>query len=816
MHDGLTTSGSSPDPLGRGFPGGNMQTRDAMRATRAEQGWPTEYGSPRPPQELESAPREQPRSHRAPAHRDTPFLTGVIGAATGVGLFFAGTAMAMGPKSNALGQLLLFAGLLVPFATYLTVLMVPTIGRLREVTIALLGVMPTIVFRLSSPFVLSGYDEHLHDQELRNLLAGSGLFTQNPILKVGPFYPGLEIFAGTAIRLTGVPVILGESLVVLLCRVLLVLAIYYGALLVNPSQRGASLVVAFYAADPQFYEFNSMFAYQTLAVTLGVGGLVLLRRAQVSDSNAVARRYGGVAILLLIATVFTHHVTGWLVFVFLAVWSRLTRKDEHGVLRRAALFMGSAVILWSGLFSTHLLAYLGPIMTSIVQSVQAFTGGGASVGTPAPTVPTPLWEHGMLVIYVLGCCAAALRCAWIMFSRARQHQFRMLGFLGFCDLVFPATGAAHFDPSVGALGDRAATFLFFPLALSCSMIIMRDPRLFRHLSRSQNVFRPGVLAGLLTVATLLFFGGAILSSGPGWSRVPGPYLPSAEARSQDSETLAAVDWAGQHLAPGTTIVADRVPAALLEGQARMWTVTTPQGNYEPAYLYFSNTWSFQDLAIVKNLDIDYVYVDQRLAQSFPYAGFYISTGETHNFTRITQAELGKFAHVKGLKAVYSHGPVTIYSTYGLGVTPTREGFSGYNAMGGGPFDAVFGVALVALLAVFRRRLTWLVDAARTVGVLGSTLAVVAASIFIGGVLLELRLMPGPYFTVGAVAALAVVIPVGRRRSGQSLLPHLQLRPRLSLLVVLGVIAGIAGLTIALRAAYVTDIADVNAILSAIH
>ena len=51
----------------------------------------------------------------------------------------------------------------------------------------------------------------------------------------------------------------------------------------------------------------------------------------------------------------------------------------------------------------------------------------------------------------------------------------MLGLLGALNLAFPLTAASHFDPSVGELGDRAASFLFLPLALSCSLIIQLTP-----------------------------------------------------------------------------------------------------------------------------------------------------------------------------------------------------------------------------------------------------------------------------------------------------------------------------------------------------
>ena len=219
--------------------------------------------------------------HRAPEafgmrrrDRRRHFLAGIVCAITGLGLCGEGFAMAVAPRHPAEGQVLFFVALVVPFTIYLTVLMVPRLGSLREITVAVLGLYPALVYRMSSPLVLAGYDEQLHDQTLMNLLHGSGLFSPNPVLQVSPFYPGLELFTGVGIRLTGLPVVLAESLVILLCRLLLVLIIYHAALLISPSRRGASLVVAFYAVSSEFYSFNAGFAYQTLALTLGLGGIL--------------------------------------------------------------------------------------------------------------------------------------------------------------------------------------------------------------------------------------------------------------------------------------------------------------------------------------------------------------------------------------------------------------------------------------------------------------------------------------------------------------------------------------------------------------
>ena len=802
---------------------GTAHAANPLNATRTADGRPVENSLSQT-----SVRGRQPGDaylHRAPEvsemrsrDRQGRFLAGVVCAITGLGLLGEGYAMAVAPRHPAAGQVLFFVALVVPFTIYLTVLMVPRLGSLREITVVVLGLYPAVVYRMSSPLVLAGYDEQLHDQTLMDLLRGSGLFSLNPVLRVSPFYPGLELFTGVGIRLTGLPVVLAESLVVLMCRLLLVLLIYHAALLVSPSRRGASLVVAFYAVSSEFYSFNAGFAYQTLALTLGLGGIYLLRRAQLADNAAAARRHFFIASLVLIATVVTHHATSWMVLAFLIAWAAMSRKGERKLIARAAVVMGAAVALWTAALVPLLAEYFTPIFSNVLQTAKAFLGGtsahhifGASAGTPPPAD----WERVVLVVYTLSCTLAALVCAWVILPRAFHNRDRMLGLLGALTLAFPITDAAHFDPSVGEFGDRASTFLFLPLALSCSLIIQRHPRVTRRPARRHNPIRPAVLIALICATAATYLGGILLGSNPDWNRLPGPYLVSADFRTEDPETLAAVDWAATHLPTGSTVVADRVPAVLLASQARLWPVTDPQQGLVPAQLYFSDTWGPQQTAIVKGRHIDYLYVDTRLTDSLPMLGYYISEGETPKPTRITVADVAKFAHVPGLKAVYHHGPVTIYDTSGLGVAPKRAGFTGFHTMGLGPLDAILGAVVVLLIVLIRRRLTWVKSTARDIGVLGTMLAVTAIAIFLGGALFALRLMPGPAFTLGAVATSAVILAVQRRRDGLRLVPRLPFPHRLDPLVLLGVVAGAAGLAIAIQAAWITDVADVNAILRAV-
>jgi hypothetical protein len=136
-------------------------------------------------------------------------------------------------------------------------------------------------------------------------------------------------------------------------------------------------------------------------------------------------------------------------------------------------------------------------------------------------------------------------------------------------------------------------------------------------------------------------------------------------------------------------------------------------------------------------------------------------------------------------------------------------------MGLGTLDAILGAAAVLLIFLIRRRLGWVKSTARDIGVLGTTLAVMAIVIFLGGALFALRLMPGPAFTLGAAATSVAILAVRRRKDGRRLVPRLPFPHRPDALVLLGVVTGAAGLAIAIQAAWITDVADVNAILRAI-
>jgi hypothetical protein len=819
-----------PPPAHRGYrpvPPPDEHTRWDMPATRDYQ--PAPPGNRyRAPENRPRAPENRPRAQEQYAPNRTlkeppasPRLWGLVALSAALGLLLDSFAVAEAPTHYTFAGLLFWPAAVLPNVAFAAVLLSRRLSRaLRHFTIALVGVYSAILYRMSSPFVPGGFDEHLHERTLSDLLHGSGLFAPNPLLNVSPNYPGMELFTGIATRLGDVPYMVAATLVILLCRYLLVLAIYEGARTVNASPRFASLVVLLYATSPQFFFFNSQFAYQTMAVPLGLGGLLLVRRAQLSRGPA-ARGLVGAGILVLAATVVTHHITSWFVFAFLVGWAVLTPRERRHQLTIACVGMGLALGIWTGAIFGKMWGYFVPVFAqSVQQAVGLLTGsnnGHSPLGGNGAGYATPEWQKLILITYALVYSSGALVFGFILIKRSFAGRGRVFGLVGLCAMCYPVSLAAHFVPSAASIGDRASTFLFLPLSLAAALVLVQDPRMIspqraRRRTPGSRV-QPRTYGVFALLIGLAYLGGILLGAGPSWALLPGSFMVVADSRSQDPQTLAAVKWAATNLPPGSRIVADRVPADLLSGEARLWTVFGPQNGIDWASIYFAPQWSSYQTNVLREVQISYIYVDERLSDSLPNEGYYIYQGETQNPTRLTNQDLSKFASVPGLKAVYKRGPIAIYSTSGLGVATELSGYSGNRRMGFGVLgDAVLGIAVVLVLYGLRRRLRWVVDVLRDASLVGGTATVMSAVIFIGFIVFGLNITPGIGFSIGAALTGVVLFAISRHRHGKPIISMGGRRVRVNPLIVLAVVISVLAVIISLRSAWVLDVSDVNNIL----
>ncbi|NLT53227.1 MAG: hypothetical protein GXX79_01375 [Actinomycetales bacterium] len=761
-----------------------------------------------------------------------PPAVGIAALAAGAGLLLQGCAVSLGHTAYDDALKLFWPAQLLPFAVFGALLLFRELSlRERTVVVALVGVVPSISYRFTDLQQFIGFDELLHQRTLNDLVGGSGLFGENPLLAVSPFYPGMEALTGILTRLTGTPGMATAMLVVVACRLLLVLGIFQLARTCTSSDVRASLVVLVYACCPQFFSFNSQFAYQTVALTFGVGALLLLRTAQRADGTTRTRLVLAAVVCLAAVTV-THHATSWLVLGFLWLYVLVARGGNRRVALHGALAGTVLLLAWTALLVRRLYDYFLPMLLEAVDGVTSSLGGSAEreLFNDTSGVRAPVGEQAALVVYAIVVTTTALVAGALLLRDAVRTRDRGLALLGMLAMAYPVTLVGRFAHAAAEVGDRASTFLFLPLALATARVV--ETRVLDRSGRSGRIHgarTPRIAAlGVLGVVVTTYLGGIILGSGADWSRLSGPYLVAADHRSADVETRAAVTWAGSALPVGSRIVADRYPAAMLAGETRLYPVVEPERGLEPASLYFADGWGEPQTRIVRGLGIRYLYVDSRLSQGLPRFGQYFHPGESQGPERLTAGDLAKFAAVPGLSPVYRHGPVTIYDTAGLRVPSPADGWTGESRPSPAVVDVLVGVLLGCTVLVLRRRFTGWRSAVGAAGPVGVTVTAAALLLFAGAVALGLRILPGPLLTAGLVVT--CLVPVAGRAVAAALRPahRDETRPiasprplmlassaRVGVPVALGVLLAVLGLVLAWRAAWLVDSVQVGEVLAAL-
>jgi hypothetical protein len=600
--------------------------------------------------------------------------------------------------ANAPAQVVSSCAFGLTFASALWALTRPQLARsVRNAAVVCLGVTTALQWYLRDPLLFRGYDEQQHARTLHDIVSSHGLFQENPLLDVSPRYPGFEALAALFHQL-GLPVMAASITVVLVARLALVLVLCDAVEQLTGSSRAGGLAVAVYACSAHFASWDAQFAYQTLALPLALAAVAFVARARRADDPRILLIGASVCLL---AVAFTHHVTSVLTATFLAVWAVV----ERGQPRRRVLFGAMVAVVvsaaWSAIQWPLLWKYFGPVFTELAHQA---SGGLLRVPFSNRAMqPVPLWEQ-LLIYYYAAAVALIVLAVTLVYARAilrrrrpgaphdspRWWQPRTL--LVLIAALMPVLVLTRVLPGFIEISDRLNTFLFLPLSLLVADCVVRW-------SRSQ----PGPLnrrlrALTLVLATGVFVGGYLLGSGGYFGRLPGGYLPGGESRSIDSETIAAVRWAGDALPSGSRVAADRMSAAVLSSEAGLWPVLA-QDKQAITWLYSADYWGSDQHKIVRDLRLRYLYVDRRLADGLPLVGVYFFVGESELPQLLTLDELTKFDDVPGVQVVYRHGPVTIYDLSGLGYGEVRSGWFGESRQISIPVQLALGLLIGLILAI---------------------------------------------------------------------------------------------------------------------
>jgi hypothetical protein len=683
---------------------------------------------------------------RASVPLSLPFAA--LAAAIGLGIQEGAYQLSLRTASG-LVQPLFFLGLLLEVVPFVFVIAHRHQRKWTRLTGALL--MSEFLFLsrwLVLPRVFGTYDALLHTTSLWQLVDGQRFLSENTLLPVSSYYPGLELVTAGVHWLTGLN-LLGSQLIVLMgARALLVTALFLLFERLTRSTQAAGAAIALYAVNPEFYAFDAQFAYETLALMLAAVAAFYLSgifRAESyvpdvplpdpsprwSSWPSAARgwltpRGRGAAACAVIGLMFldvTHHVTSWATLgalILLFVWRKLsTRGVQWPVpdpsVDRATRLLGLIVLLdvvfvgaWTTFVGHRITGYLGPLARQAASSISSILlGHQQTKGLFAPPAGagTPEWQRwiilGSVVLWVALIAATA-------FSRAGRETRRVSPILWpllVANLGYFAINAARLSPSATEIGNRAGALVFG--AVACTLGAWWA-------ASRWHATRRAVAVSLVAFA-LLSIGGVTLGTGANYTRVPGAYLVEADQRSVPGPSLDFAHWVRQHVPTGTRVGADRDNAAVLGAFGHLTPVTEFSGSVNVGPLFFADSIGGQERALVKKGDIRLLVVDQRLTQGLPFAGFYFEPGETYDpatkqsrHVRLTTQELDKFASWPQAHLIHRSGPISLYDLSSVqGLPPVsvsvaaapRDSLSRFHW----PTLGAFGVFLALLAATTRRR-----------------------------------------------------------------------------------------------------------------
>ncbi|WP_295695014.1 hypothetical protein [Lapillicoccus sp.] len=566
----------------------------------------------------------------------------------------AAVSLARTDGGSTTAQSLYVLGLVVIFLPAAIGVLLP---KARASTRILLAVSMAVLLQLSRlvlyPTRFMFHDELIHANVLRLMGETGHLFTENSLLPVTAYYPGLEIATNAIHDLTGLSAYASGVVILLASRVVIALAVLLVVSHITLSPRIGATAVIIYSCNPQMLFFNSQFSYQTIALPLAVFAVYLVvSRRQGSRTSLVA------GMLATVAVTFSHHVTAALLIAAYLVWWVL-ELVLHRRTRNASLSLGAMVVVAAGSFAVSLanpgntlLSYLGSIGQSSVDAVVAVLSGKQTrkVFQNSAGVVTAPWEK-YAIIASLVLTLAVLLPAVIRSRRFLKRRVASVLLLLLVAILYPLIPGGHLTVSTAEVGDRSAGFVFLGVAFVVAWWVWQH---------RMTWWKTTVLAA---GATVIFIGSVVLGAGSITQQLPGPFRVSDDARSIDADNLAAAGWMAAHLPPESITYADRVGGLLAAADGGQYSVTHIGTGVDASRLLLDPDFGAKDVEVIKAAHIRYLIADRRDAFGLPNQGVYIESGEfggDNRTTPVPAAALRKFSTVPGVDVLYDNGSIVIY------------------------------------------------------------------------------------------------------------------------------------------------------------
>jgi hypothetical protein len=508
-----------------------------------------------------------------------------------------------------------------------------------------------------SPLSFTYSDELAHWLTAENILRTGKLFSTNYGLPISPQYPGLEEATTAIAQITGLPLFTAGVIVAGIAHFLFAVILYLLFRNVGRSLRLAGIAILIYSTNPGLAYFDSLFAYQTLAIAfMGVALLATWRVTEAKSTRDLAG-WASIAVIAIAATVATHHVTSYILTLTLALvaLAGLLAKDRRAAARAGALAACSLImiVLWVATVAPQTVSYLWPPLDGIAQGFKSLLTGGlaGAPGATTVTVKTPR-SHQLIAALAVLILSGLLPIGWFQVRRNFRGQPWLLA-LVLGSLSWYAILVIRFATADGSeLAGRAATFVYVPTAFVGALGIRWFIRRVRRVPA--NAFFGASLASIL----LMSIDGTLNSWPPSWERLPGPHQVGGVERSIGPEEIAVGSWLLTELGSGNRLAAD------FGNDPMIGTYGYQSPVLGDAFLYDSPTYTAAVERQVYQLAVHYVLVDQRMAKQLPASGQYFAL-DTRTYTHpLPITDLTKFNHAAGVSRVFDSGDIVIYDLFG--------------------------------------------------------------------------------------------------------------------------------------------------------
>jgi len=260
--------------------------------------------------------------------------TPVLAVVAAVGLVLVALGNNAARSDDVLAWLPFWAGLVLIYAPIAWRLLAAETSRRERIgLVVLLGVSLFLVKVLYSPNEFVFYDELGWWRATDDLLSSGGPFSSNPLVITTKAFPGLDLLTGPLVLLANLSIFDAGTITVGLIRTAFLFALFLFFERATRSSRAAGIGVLVYACNPSFLYFNSQFAYESVALLIGIS--LLLATVRWSDARDPSVKRGvrsliaAIAILAFTLTI-THHITTYAVLALLIAWALFMELGEEG------------------------------------------------------------------------------------------------------------------------------------------------------------------------------------------------------------------------------------------------------------------------------------------------------------------------------------------------------------------------------------------------------------------------------------------------------------------------------------------------------